>query len=188
MEKQRIIVGISGATGSIYGVRLLEILHHMEDVETHLVISNAAHKTLSIETQYTVDYLRSLSDVNHDIDNVGASISSGSFETRGMIILPCSIKTLSGIANSYSDNLLIRAADVCLKERRKLVLCVRETPLHEGHLELMLKSSRIGATIMPLMPAFYHHPNSVEQLIDQSIARVLDQFNLKTDLFKRWGG
>lgn len=187
MTKQRIIVGISGATGAIYGIRLLEILKQIESIEVHLVISNAAHQTISHETDYQLSTISSLADVYHPIEDIGASISSGSFHTLGMIVLPCSIKTLSGIANSYSDNLLIRAADVCLKEQRKLVLCVRETPLHEGHLELMLKSSRIGATIMPLMPAFYHQPKSVEQLIDQSIARVLDQFNLKTELFKRWG-
>lgn len=185
--KKKLIIGISGATGVIYGVRLLEILKSMSEIETHLIISPSAEKTLELESDYTLDYIQSLACVCHEPNDMAAAISSGSFKTMGMIVVPCSIKSLSGIAHSYNENLLIRAADVCLKEKRKVILCVRETPFHQGHLELMLKANQIGATIMPLLPAFYHKPQSIEMLIDQSLARVLDQFELSTDLFTRWG-
>lgn len=153
---KRLIVGISGASGAIYGVRLLQVLRDVADVETHLVMSQAARQTLSLETDLSLRDVQALSDVVHDARDIAASISSGSFKTAGMVILPCSIKTLSGIVNSYTDTLVTRAADVVLKERRPLVLCVRETPLHLGHLRLMTQAAELGAVIMPPVPAFYH--------------------------------
>lgn len=175
---RRIVVGISGASGILYGIRLLEMLAKIPNIETHLVISDAARRTMSLETEYQYDEVTKLADYYYDIDNIAANISSGSFRTDGMIIVPCSIKTLSGIANSYSDNLLIRAADVVLKEQRRLVLCIRETPLHLGHMQLMLTACKIGATIMPLIPAFYHMPKTVDELINQSLSRIFDQFQI----------
>lgn len=156
---KRLIVGISGASGAIYGVRLLQVLRDVTDIETHLVMSQAARQTLSLETDFSLREVQALADVTHDARDIAASISSGSFQTLGMVILPCSIKTLSGIVHSYTDGLLTRAADVVLKERRPLVLCVRETPLHLGHLRLMTQAAEIGAVIMPPVPAFYHRPN-----------------------------
>ncbi|NUU67561.1 UbiX family flavin prenyltransferase [Enterobacteriaceae bacterium BIT-l23] len=187
---KRLIVGISGASGAIYGVRLLEVLQPLPDIETHLVMSQAARQTLALETDLQLRDVHALADVVHDPRDIGASISSGSFRTHGMVILPCSIKTLSGIVNSYTDGLLTRSADVVLKERRQLVLCVRETPLHLGHLHLMTRAAEMGALIMPPMPAFYHRPQSLEDLIDQTVNRVLDQFNIELpqDLFNRWQG
>lgn len=155
---KRLIVGISGASGAIYGVRLLQVLRDVTDIETHLVMSQAARQTLSLETDFSLREVQALADVTHDARDIAASISSGSFQTLGMVILPCSIKTLSGIVHSYTDGLLTRAADVVLKERRPLVLCVRETPLHLGHLRLMTQAAEIGAVIMPPVPAFYHRP------------------------------
>ncbi|MGS5251737.1 flavin prenyltransferase UbiX, partial [Escherichia coli] len=146
---KRLIVGISGASGAIYGVRLLQVLRDVTDIETHLVMSQAARQTLSLETDFSLREMQALADVTHDARDIAASISSGSFQTLGMVILPCSIKTLSGIVHSYTDGLLTRAADVVLKERRPLVLCVRETPLHLGHLRLMTQAAEIGAVIMP---------------------------------------
>lgn len=151
---KRLIIGISGASGAIYGVRLLQVLQPLADVETHLVISPAARQTLSLETDYSLRDVQALADVVHDVRDIAASISSGSFKTLGMVILPCSMKTLSGIVHSYSDSLLTRAADVVLKEQRKLVLCVRETPLHLGHLRMMTTAAELGALIMPPVPAF----------------------------------
>lgn len=185
--KKRIIVGISGASGVIYGIRLLEILNKRGDIEVHLVISNSTYKTIALETNYDVNDIIALADFFYDINDIAAKISSGSFKTDGMVIVPCSIKTLSGIAHSYSDNLLIRAADVVLKERRRLVLCVRETPLHLGHIQLMQSACQIGATIMPLVPAFYHSPKTVDDIINQSLSRVLDQFSISANLFPAWG-
>lgn len=153
---KRLIVGLSGASGAIYGVRLLQVLRNVADVETHLVMSQAARQTLSLETDLSLRDVQALADVVHDARDIAASISSGSFKTAGMVILPCSIKTLSGIVNSYTDTLVTRAADVVLKERRPLVLCVRETPLHLGHLRLMTQAAELGAVIMPPVPAFYH--------------------------------
>ena len=174
---KRLIVGISGASGAIYGVRLLQVLRDVTDIETHLVMSQAARQTLSLETDFSL----------REVQALAASISSGSFQTLGMVILPCSIKTLSGIVHSYTDGLLTRAADVVLKERRPLVLCVRETPLHLGHLRLMTQAAEIGAVIMPPVPAFYHRPQSLDDVINQT---VLDQFavTLPEDLFARWQG
>lgn len=189
MSKQRLIIAITGASGAIYGIRLLEILKSIQTVETHLIISNAAKQTISAETNYTIQDVKALADMNYDVRDIGAAISSGSYRTLGMVVLPCSIKTLSGIAHSYTDDLITRAADVCLKERKPLFLCVRETPLHLGHLRLMTQSAEIGATIMPLMPAFYHRPSSIDELINQSVNRLCDQIGieLEQDLFQRWG-
>ncbi len=189
MFTKRLIIGISGASSAIYGVRLLQVLRDVAELETHLVISGTAEQTLALETRLSIREVRALSDVVYDDRNMSAGISSGSFKTLGMVILPCSIKTLSAIANSYSDTLLTRAADVILKERRRLVLCVRETPLHPGHLRLMLRASEIGAVIMPPVPAFYHFPKNIDELIDQTINRIIDQLNitLPKDLFPRWG-
>ncbi|ASG63038.1 TPA: UbiX family flavin prenyltransferase [Kluyvera ascorbata] len=187
---KRLIIGISGASGAIYGVRMLEVLQSVPDVETHLVMSLAARQTLSLETDLSLREVQALADVVHDARDIAASISSGSFKTAGMAILPCSIKTLSGIVNSYTDGLLTRAADVVLKERRPLVLCVRETPLHLGHLRLMTQAAEIGAVIMPPVPAFYHRPQTLDDVINQTVNRVLDQFDiaLPDDLFTRWSG
>lgn len=187
---KRLIVGLSGASGAIYGVRLLQVLRNVAEVETHLVMSQAARQTLSLETDLSLRDVQALADVVHDARDIAASISSGSFKTAGMVILPCSIKTLSGIVNSYSDTLVTRAADVVLKERRPLVLCVRETPLHLGHLRLMTQAAELGAVIMPPVPAFYHRPTSLDDVINQTVNRVLDQFDidLPEDLFTRWQG
>lgn len=187
---KRLIIGISGASGAIYGVRTLEILQQVSDVETHLIMSQAARQTLALETDYALRDVQALADVVHDARDIAASISSGSFKTDGMMILPCSMKTLSGIVNSYSDGLLTRAADVVLKERRRLVLCVRETPLHLGHLRMMTTAAELGAIIMPPVPAFYHRPENVMDIVDQTVNRVLDQFDvtLDKDLFTRWQG
>jgi 4-hydroxy-3-polyprenylbenzoate decarboxylase len=181
-----IIVGITGATGVIYGVRAVEALSAM-GVETHLVVTQSAVRNLALETDYTVEHLKSMASAVYDIDDVGAALASGSFKVDGMVVIPCSIKTLSGIANSFNYNLLIRAADVTLKERRRLVLAVRETPLHEGHLDLMTKVTRMGAVIMPPVPAFYHMPRTVDDLIYQTVGKMLDLFSLDGHLFKRWG-
>ncbi|GJL36664.1 3-octaprenyl-4-hydroxybenzoate carboxy-lyase partner protein [Phytobacter ursingii] len=187
---KRLIVGISGASGAIYGVRLLQILRDVADIETHLVMSPAARQTLSLETDFSLRDVQAMADVVHDARDIAANISSGSFKTAGMVVLPCSIKTLSGIVHSYTDGLLTRAADVVLKERRPLVLCVRETPLHLGHLRLMTQAAELGAVIMPPVPAFYHAPKSLDDIINQTVNRVLDQFDitLPEDLFIRWQG
>jgi flavin prenyltransferase len=182
-----LIVGISGASGVIYGVELLRALKEI-DHPTHLVVSDSAQINLEIETDVSLEDVKALADVVHDSKNMGAAISSGSFKTKGMIIAPCAIKTLSGIATSDNSNLLIRAGDVCLKERRRLVLMVRETPLHKGHLELMAKCADLGATILPPVPAFYHQPKTVLDIIHQSIGKALDQFDIEHNLFERWKG
>lgn len=183
----RLIVGISGATGSIYGIRFLQALRE-QGIESHLVISPDGEKNIELETGYSVVWVKALADRVYDFNDVGAAIASGSFLTAGMVIIPCSIRTLSGVANSYNENLLIRAADVCLKEGRKLVLVVRETPLHTGHLELMLRAARMGAVILPPMPAFYHLPQTIEDLVNQTVGKVLDQFGIDGRLFQRWRG
>jgi 4-hydroxy-3-polyprenylbenzoate decarboxylase len=183
---KRLIVGISGATGAIYGIRLLEVLLE-SDIETHLIITEAAENTILMETDWKVDDVKSLAKVSYDIKNLGADVSSGSFLSEGMVIIPCSIKSLSGIANSFNENLLIRVADVTLKERRKLVLVVRETPLHLGHIELMLQASRMGATLLPPVPAFYFYPKTIDDLINHTVGKVLDLFGINHHLFNRWG-
>lgn len=182
----RLIVAITGASGAIYGVRTLEILHQNKCVETHLVISPSGGRTIAAETAYAVGDVRALADVVHPYKDIGASISSGSYRTLGMLIAPCSIKTLSGIANSYDNNLIIRAADVCLKERRRVVLMVRETPLHRGHVELILKATNIGGIVMPPVPAFYHRPKTIAQIVDQTVGRALDLFGIDVGVVKRW--
>ncbi len=188
MNKKRIIVGISGASGVTYGVRLLEILNRMNDVEVHLIISETAEKIIYHEMGIDdIDKVKSLADISYNINDMAAKVSSGSFKTDGMIIAPCSIKTLSGIANSFNVNLLIRAADVCLKERRKVVLIVRETPLNLSHIELMEKVTKNGGIILPPVPSFYHKPETIEDIINQTLGKALDQFDIEHDLFRRWG-
>src|SRR4030043_1800502 len=183
---KKLIVGITGASGVIYGVRTLEVLSKL-GMETHLIITQAGLKNLEIETNDNINELKSMASHVYDEGDLSAPLASGSFKVDGMVVAPCSIKTLSAIANSYNNNLLVRAADVMLKERRRLVLLVRETPLHEGHLELMIKVTRMGGIIMPPVPAFYHHPTTLEDLINQTIGKVLDLFSIDANLFRRWG-
>ena len=187
-KKMRIIIGMSGASGPQYGIRLLEVLKKFENIETHLVISEGAKKNILLESDRTVEQVEALADFVYSNNDLEASISSGSFRTEGMVIAPCSVKTLSGVANSFNTNLLIRAGDVVLKEKRKLIIVFRETPLHLGHLRLLAQVSEIGAVIMPPVPAFYHHPKTIQDIIDQTIGKVLDQFGLDNQLFKRWQG
>jgi 4-hydroxy-3-polyprenylbenzoate decarboxylase len=187
----RLIVGITGATGAIFGVRLLEALRASAPggrrVETHLIVSKWGAHTLAEETNYSLDRVRQMATCSYAPTDQGAAISSGSFLTSGMVIAPCSARTLAAIATGQGDNLIHRAADVILKERRKLVLLVRETPLNEIHLENMLKLSRMGAVILPPVPAFYNHPQSIDALVDHVVMRTLDQFSIHTDLAERWG-
>ncbi len=184
---RRIIVGITGATGVIYGIRLLKVLRDLQ-VETHAVISEAAKKNIMIETDFAVEDVQKLAYKVYDEKNLAASISSGSFKTDGMVIAPCTIKTLSGIAHSYNDNLIIRAADVMLKERRKLILVVRETPLHKGHLELMSRVADFGGIILPPIPAFYYFPRTIDDLLDHTLGKILDLLEIDNSLFTRWKG
>ena len=184
---QPLLVAITGATGVIYGVELLRVLKQLGQ-ETHLVISEAAVMTLGIETDCTLDEVRSLAAVVYPNKDIGAAVASGSFRTRGMIVAPCSIKTLSAIANSYSNTLISRAADVMLKERRPLVLMVRETPLHKGHLELMARAADYGAVILPPMPAFYDQPQTILDIVHRGIGKALDQLGIEHDLRPRWSG
>jgi 4-hydroxy-3-polyprenylbenzoate decarboxylase len=184
---RRIIVGITGATGVIYGIRLLEALKNKE-VETHLILSDAGKKNILIETDYTIEDVEGLASQVHDIGNLASSISSGSFRTEGMVIIPCTVKTLSGVAHSYNDNLIVRAADVVLKERRKLILVVRETPLHKGHLELMSRVAGLGGIILPPIPAFYHSPRTIDDLLNHTAGKILDLLEIDNSLFTRWKG
>jgi 4-hydroxy-3-polyprenylbenzoate decarboxylase len=184
---RRLIVGMTGSTGAIFGIRMLEALKHA-DVESHLIISKWAQRTIEHETRYTVEQVRSLASVVHSQGDMGASISSGSFLTEGMVVIPCSMRTLAGIANGYGEHLVHRAADVVLKERRKLLLVARETPLSQVHLENMLKLARMGVIILPPMPAFYNHPQTVDDVVDHIVARVLDQFGIAAPFAKRWDG
>ena len=186
--KKKIIIGISGASGVIYGVRALQHLAAMDNIETHLIISDGAALNLAIETDYKLAEVKALADVVYNNDNLAAGIASGSYLTDAMAVVPCSIKTLSGIANSYADNLLVRAADVTLKERRRLVLMVRETPLHKGHLELMTRAADYGAIILPPVPAFYQQPASIDEIIDQSVGKLFDCLDIEHTLMRRWGG
>ncbi|MBV9323422.1 MAG: UbiX family flavin prenyltransferase [Chloroflexi bacterium] len=188
MRNTRLVVGVSGASGSIYAVRLLQTLRPIPNLETHLVISNAGKRTLSLETDYTVADLQALADRCYQQSDIGAAIASGSFRTDGMVVIPCSMKTVSGIATSYSDNLLLRAADVMLKERRRLVLVVRETPLHLGHLRLLTQVTELGAVVQPPVPAFYTRPSSIDDIVDHTVARVLDVLGIELDqdLAPRW--
>lgn len=187
MKKNRIIVGISGASGAVYGIKLLEALKEV-DIETHLVISKAATITITQETAYKVSDVKKLANICYNIDDIGAAISSGSFKTLGMIIAPCSVKTMSEIATGITSNLLSRAGDVILKERRKLVLAVRETPFHLGHLRTMTSLVEMGAVVVPPLPAFYPKPETVDEIINHSVGRLLDLFEIENNLVKRWGG
>lgn len=184
---ERIVIGISGASGVIYGVKLLNLLSQMS-VETHLIISEAGKRNIEIETEYEPDQVAAMADHVYDDRDVGASLASGSFLTSAMVVAPCTIKTLSGIANSYTSNLLVRAADVTLKEKRKLVLVVRETPLHKGHLRLMTMAADMGAHILPPVPSFYHQPKTIDDIINQTIGKIFDYLTIRHDLFKRWQG
>ena len=184
----RLIVGISGASGAIYGIRILEMLQAFEQVETHLVLSRYGRLNIELETTYSIQQVEELADVLHSDRNQAASISSGSFGVDGMIVAPCSMKSLSAIAHSYADSLLVRAADVCLKERKPLVLMPRETPLHTGHCKLLYEASKLGAIIAPPLPAFYTRPDSLDDIINHSVGRVLDLFGLDTGTLKRWQG
>ncbi len=186
-EERPIIVGISGASGTIYGVELLRALAE-QSIPAWAVVSQAAEKVLAIEHGLTFEDVLDLAERVYRPDEIAAPPASGSFRSRGMVVAPCSIRTLSAIANSLTDNLLTRSADVCLKEGRKLVLMVRETPFHLGHLELMTRAARLGAVILPPIPAFYHRPASIDDLIAQVVGKVLDQFEIEHDLFPRWGG
>lgn len=188
IARHRLVVGLSGSTGPHYGVRLLRALRELTDLEVHLILSSAARRTIEYEMGIDPDSVTALAHVVHDERNIGASIASGTFVTMGMVVAPCSIKTLSAVANSYNDNLIIRAADVCLKERRRLVLVVRETPLHAGHLRLMLQATEAGAVILPPVPAFYHLPKTIEDVVDHTVMKVLDQFGIHLDLVDRWSG
>ncbi|MDF9408511.1 MAG: putative aromatic acid decarboxylase [Pelotomaculum sp. PtaB.Bin013] len=187
MDVQKIVVAITGATGAIYGVRLLEALQECPGVETHLILSGWAEKTIVLETSYTVEAVRKMAHFCHDLRNVGAPVASGSFQTSGMAVIPCSMKTLGSIAHGLSENLIIRAADVMLKERKKLILVPRETPLSAIHLENMLAVNRAGAYLVPPMPAFYNHPATIDDLVNHLVGRVMDQFGLPHNLTRRWG-
>ena len=187
MTKLPLVVAITGATGVIYGVEMLRVLKDLGQ-ETHLILSEAAGLNLAIETDYALEDVKSLADVVYPNKDIGAAVASGSFRTRGMIVAPCTVKTLSAIANSFTYNLVVRAADVTLKERRPLVLMVRETPLHKGHLDLMSRVADYGGVILPPMPAFYHQPASIMDLIHQTIGKALDLVGIEHELFKRWSG
>ena len=185
---KRLIVGMSGASGSIYGIRILEMLRAIDGVESHLVMSRYARLNIEIETSHSVEYVTELADVVHNANNQAASIASGSFKTDGMVMAPCSMKTMSAITHSYNDSLLVRAADVVLKERRTLVLMPREVPLHAGHCKLMYEATQLGAIIAPPFTSFYHRPKTIDDLVNHSVGRVLDLFGLDTGVVKRWAG
>jgi len=187
-SRHRLIVAVSGSTGPHYGVRLLEVLREQTDLEIHLILTAAARKTIEYEMGREPAAIAALADAVHDERDIASPLASGTFVTDGMIVAPCSIKTLSAIAHSFTDTLVVRAADVCLKERRKLVLVVRETPLHAGHLRLMLRATENGAVILPPVPAFYHLPKTVEEIVDHTIVKILDQFDIHLDLIRRWRG
>ncbi|CAG0933887.1 flavin prenyltransferase [Thermoflexales bacterium] len=184
----RLIVGISGASGVIYGIRLLQVLQQGGELETHLVLSAAAKATIAQETDWKISEVEALASVVHNPHDIGASIASGSFATLGMVIVPCSIKTLSAVANCYSADLMARAADVCLKEGRPLILCVRETPLHVGHLRLMTQAAESGATILPPVPAFYGNPTTLDEIVDGTLGRILLRLGIDNELYAKWKG
>ena len=183
---KRIVIGISGASGVIYGIKMLSLLQG-KDFQTHLIISESGRQNIEIETSYKADDVAAMADYTYDNRDVGAALASGSYLTQGMVVVPCTIKTLSGIANSYTNNLLVRAADVTLKEKRKLVLVVRETPLHVGHLSLMMKAANMGAHILPPIPSFYHQPKTIDDIIHQTIGKIFDYLGIEHNLFTRWG-
>ena len=181
-----LVIGITGASGVIYGIRLLEVLSETKGIETHLVISEAGETTIKQETNWKIDDVKALADFSYDINDIGARLASGSFKRDGMIVIPCTIKTMSALANSYAENLLIRAGDVTLKERNKLVLVVRETPLHLGHIRNMERLTEIGAILFPPMPAFYHKPKTIRNIVDHTVGKILDIFGIEHHLFQRW--
>ena len=185
-NKKRLIIALTGASGAIYGIRALQALQAADDIETHLVISPSAQYTIAEETDMAVDDIKALADQVHSFKDIGASLSSGSYQTLGMLIAPCSVKTLSGIANCYDDNLIVRAADVCLKERRTVVALFRETPFHLGHIKIMEQATLNGAIIMPPVPAFYHRPTTIDGIVNQTVGRALDLFDLDVNLVERW--
>jgi 4-hydroxy-3-polyprenylbenzoate decarboxylase len=185
---KRLVVGISGASGAVLGVRLLEVLAQIDTIKTHLIISHAARITVSDETGRSVKQVEALADVVYNPQDVGAAIASGSFPTDGMVIIPCSIKTLSGVAHCYASDLLSRAADVTLKEGRPLLLVVREAPLHLGHLRLMVQAAEMGAIIFPPVPAFYARPSSMDEMVDNTVGRILARLGIDNALFKQWKG
>jgi 4-hydroxy-3-polyprenylbenzoate decarboxylase len=187
-DRRRIVVAITGASGAVYGVRAVELLRDMPEVETHLIITAGARKTLAYETETDAAAVMKLADVVYREDDLAAAVSSGSYRTDGMVVIPCSIKTLSGVANCHNDNLVVRAADVALKERRRLVLVVRETPLHRSHLRLMTEVTAAGGIIVPPVPAFYHRPQTVDDIVDQTVGRVFDLFGLNSGAVERWEG
>ncbi len=180
-----LLVALTGATGVVYGIELIKALRQLQ-VPVHLVMSEAAVRTIHIETDYQTDEVREMADVVYSNKDIAAAVASGSFLTRGMVIAPCSVKTLSGVANSYGENLVVRAADVTLKERRPLVLMVRETPLHKGHLDLMRRAADLGAIILPPMPAFYHGPQTILDIVHQGVGKALDLLGIENDLYRRW--
>jgi 4-hydroxy-3-polyprenylbenzoate decarboxylase len=183
---ERLIVALSGASGVIYGVRVLQVLQKIDGLESHLILTPSAIRTLVEETDFTADDVRGMADRVYSHADIGASISSGSFKTKGMLVAPCSAKTLSGIANSYDNELVVRAADVCLKERRRVVLLFRETPLHAGHIDMMERATRNGAILMPPVPAFYHRPATIDDIVNQTVGRALDLFDIDPRIVKRW--
>jgi len=183
-----LVVGMTGASGAIYGIRLLEVLADCKEVEVHLIISDTAARIIEHETGWQPDQVKALANVNYDNSDIGARLASGSFRRDGMIIAPCSMKTLAALANSYTDNLIARSADTALKERKRLVLLARETPLHLGYIRNMAKLTEMGGIIFPPIPAFYHKPQSVQDIIDHTIGKVLDMFDIEHDLFPRWSG
>ncbi len=184
----KIVIGINGASGVIYGIRMLEILSGIKDIETHLIISSAGEQTIEIETEFKAKEVKAMANYCYPVEDIGARLASGSFRHDGMIIAPCSMKTLSAIAHAYADNLLTRAADVTLKERRRLLLLARETPLHLGHLKNMISVTEMGAIVMPPVPAFYQAPKTVQDIIDHTVGKALDLFNIEHNLFHRWPG
>lgn len=185
---KRVIVAITGASGAIYGIRALELLREVADVETHVILTASANRTIAHETKFRSEDVKALADHSHHPRDIGAAVSSGSFVTNGMLVAPCSVKTLSGIANCYNDELVVRAADVCLKERRRVVLLLRETPLHAGHIDLMARATNSGAIIMPPVPAFYALPQSLEDVVDQTVSRALELLDVTIPGIKRWDG
>lgn len=185
---KRLIVAITGASGAVYGIRALELLRTVPDFETHVILTASAQRTIAHETDLRSDAVRALADFAYNPRDIGAAVSSGSFVTAGMLVAPCSVKTLSGIAHSYNDELVVRAADVCLKERRRVVLMLRETPLHAGHIDLMAQATRNGAIIMPPVPAFYAQPVTLDDVVNQTVGRALELLEIELPGIKRWNG
>jgi 4-hydroxy-3-polyprenylbenzoate decarboxylase len=183
---KRLIVAITGASGVIYGVRALEVVRQLPEYETHLILSPSAARTIAEETDCSIEQVRALGDHVYSHKDIGAAIASGSYRTEGMLIAPCSVKTMSGVAHCFDDELVVRAADVCLKERRRVVLLFRETPLHAGHIELMAQATRNGAIVMPPVPGFYHKPQTVDDIVTQTVGRALDLFGIDAHIVKRW--